>query len=302
MALKIGIAGWSLLPPSAEIPGALDELIYSSTSQALVDAGITIAEIDGVCMASSDLNDGRAISTMTLTGSTGSFHKSEMRVCNDALAAVWMGAAEVGSGAAQTLIVCAWNKFSDVVDPAAIPALALEPSMHRSLKYHPDAILSLRESQESGTIVLTDAAPLQPNDTAAAVVITTDGHPKAGDLVLSGFGSSTGPYLRPGEPVLKPTQSAVAAALKFAAVPISDVRRIFVGGLHRISSADIAEALSVPESSIVREDPQTADLGYAAGLVALVHALELGIDGPTLVISAAGLGVESANAVLVEMK
>ncbi|RFA08530.1 hypothetical protein B7R54_04295 [Subtercola boreus] len=291
-----------MLPPSAEIPGALDELIYSATSEALVAAKMTIGEIDGVCMASSDLNDGRAISTMTLTGSSGSFHKSEMRVCNDGLAAVWMGAAEVGSGAAETLMVASWNKFSDVVDPAAIPALALEPSMHRSLKYHPDAILSLRESAESGTVVITSAEPLQPNDTATAVVITADGHPKAGDLVLSGFGSSTGPYLRPGEPVLKPTQAAAAAALAFAGVDASRLSRVFVAGLHRIASADIAAALSVPESAIVREDPQTADLGYAAGLVALVHALNSGIDGPTLVISAAGLGVESANAVLVEKK
>jgi hypothetical protein len=303
MTLRIGIAGWSVLPPRPEIPGALDELIYSSTSGALENAGLTIGEVDGVSMASSDLNDGRAISTMTLTGSTGSFHKSEMRVCNDGLAAVWMGAAEVGSGAADTLMVCAWNKLSDVVDPAAIPALAMEPTLHRALGYHPDAVLSLRQSYETGTPVVTTGAPkLEPHDTAAAIIITHADHPSVGRYTLTGFGASTGPYLRPGDPVLAPTQRAVAATLKSAGVALEDIVRVHVGGLHRILSTDLASALGLPVEAFVRESKQAADLGYAAGLVALVNALESAVEGLILVISAAGLGLESANAVLLEKK
>ena len=303
MTLKIGIAGWSLQPPRKEILGALDELIYSSTSGALRNASMTIGEIDGVSMSSSDLNDGRAISTMTLTGSTGSFHKGEMRVCNDGLAALWMGAAEVGSGAADSLMVCAWNKLSDVVDPAAIPALAMEPTMHRALGYNPDAVVSLRESYATGVLVLTTGAPkLEPHDTAAAVIITNGTHPRAGAYVLTGFGASNGPYLRPGEPVLAPTQRAVAAALKSAGISVSDIVRVHVGGLQRIDSAVLAATLGIPATAFVRENRQAADLGYAAGLVALTNALNSGIDGPTLVVSAAGLGLESANAVVLEKK
>jgi hypothetical protein len=303
MAFKIGIAGWSLLPPRPEIAGALDELIYLSTSAALKNAGLTIHQIDGVSMASSDLNDGRAISTMTLTGSTGSFHKSEMRVCNDGLAAAWMGAAEVGSGAAETLMVCAWNKLSDVVDPAAIPALAMEPTMHRALGYHPDAVLSLRRSWETKSPVMTSGTPrLAPHDTAAAVIIASPDHPCAGEYMFTGFGSSTGPYLRPGEPVLAPTQRAVAAALKSSGLNASKVVRVHVGGLHRIDSADLSVALGISLEAFVRQRPQSADLGYAAGLVALTNALDATVEGPTLVISAAGLGMESAHALVLEKK
>jgi acetyl-CoA acetyltransferase len=303
MTLKIGIAGWSLLPPRPEIPGALDELIYLSTSAALQTAGMTIREIDGVSMASSDLNDGRAISTMTLTGSTGSFHKSELRVCNDGLAAVWTGAAEVGSGAASTLMVCAWSKLSDVVDPAAIPALAMEPTLHRALGYHPDAVLRLRESYETKAIVATTGMPkLEPLDTAAAIIITKPDHPNAGKYLLSGFGASTGAYLRPGEPVLMPAAAAAAAALKSAGLTAKDVVRVYIGGLHRISDGQISGALGIPVEAIARESVRAADLGYAAGLVALINALNRSIEGPTLVVSAAGLGMESANAVVLEKK
>jgi hypothetical protein len=303
MTLKIGIAGWFVLPPRPEIAGALDELIYSSTSLALENAGMTISEIDGVGMASSDLNDGRAISTMTLTGSTGSFHKGEMRVCNDGLAAVWMGAAEVGSGAADTFMVCAWNKLSDVVSPALIPALAMEPTMHRALGYNPEAILSLRKSYEAGVPVMTTGEPaLESHDTAAAVIITRADHPSAKDYELTGFGSSTGPYLRPEEPVLASTQRAVTAALKSAGAGVSDIVRVYVGGLHRIDSADLSLALGIPVDFFIRERPQMANLGYAAGLVALIGALNSAIEGPTLVISAAGLGMESSNAVVLEKK
>ena len=301
MALAVGIAGWSLLPPQPEIAGALDELIYASTSAALHHSGMTINQIDGVCMASSDLNDGRAISTMTLTGSSGSFHKSEMRVCNDGLAAIWMGAAEIGAGAAQALMICAWNKFSDVVDPQAIRPLALEPTMHRALGYHPDAVLSLRQSQETGVPVFTTAATaVKPCDTAAALILTSADHPLAGTNALTGFGSSTGPYLRPGEPVLAPLQRAVDAALKSAGATGEAITAVYVGGYTPIASTELAAALDLPVAKIVRQNPQPAELGYAAGLVALANALNDRVEGLTLIVSGAGLGLEYANAVVLE--
>ncbi len=303
MTLAVGIAGWSLLPPQPEIAGALDELIYASTSAALKHATMTIDQIDGVSMASSDLNDGRAISTMTLTGSTGSFHKSEMRVCNDGLAAVWMGAAEIGSGAAHSLMICAWNKLSDVVNPEAIRPLALEPTMHRALNYHPDAVLNLRKSQEAGKPIITAfVTPTQPRDTAAAVILTDTDNPLAGPYTLIGFGCSTGPYLRPGEPVLAPLQRATAAALKSAGTTREKLAAVYVGGFAPIENADLAAALDLPMDKIIRQNPRSADLGYAAGLVAMTNALNDRVEGVVLIVSGAGLGLESVNAVVLEKK
>lgn len=303
MGLRIGIAGWALLPPEPEIVGSLDELIYRSTSNALNDAGMTIAEIDGVSMASSDLNDGRAISTMTLTGSTGSFRKSELRVCNDGLAAIIVAAAEIGSGAAGSQIVCAWNKFSDVVDPAAIAPLALEPTMHGALHYHPGAVLAMRRSAAEGRPVVTQAAEdFVPMDTACALVVTSAGHPKTGGQDLVGFGASTGPYLRPGEPVAAPTGRAIAAALKSAGITAGDLTMVVIGGLRGVSNEEIAKAGGIATALFAPRSDVDGDLGYATGLVALIQALQANSPGHVLVVSGSGLGMESAYAVVLERK
>lgn len=303
MGLQIGIAGWSSLPPAPEITGSLDELIYRATSSALDHAEMGIDEIDGVSMASSDLNDGRAISTMTLTGSTGSFRKSELRVCNDGLAAIIVAAAEIGSGSAGSQIVCAWNKFSDVIDPAAIVPLALEPTMHRALHYHPGAILALRRSASEGRPVIMDGSPAKtPMDTAGAIVVTRSDHPKSGDLSLTGFGASTGPYLRPGEAVTAPVARAIAAAIKSANLEVKQVSRVVVGGLAGVDSKEIAEAAGIEPAVFAMRNRDAADLGYATGLIALVDALESGGSGPTLIVSGSGLGMESAYAVILERK
>lgn len=298
--LRIGIAGRYALRAQPEVAGSLDEMIYAVTSGALADAGIAIGEVSGVCMSSSDLNDGRAISTMTLTGSTGSFGRTEMRVCNDGLAAVWLGAAEVGAGDADVLIVCAWNKFSDVVSPEAIPALALEPSMHRGLGYHPDAVLSLRRSAETGTVVTTGPAPLEPHDGAAAIVLVGPDRTADARAAVVGTGASTGPYLRPGEPVLGPVAAAAAAACRSAGVAVTDLAGVLVAGVHAIDDAELAEAVGVSVERLSRAPRRWVDTGYAAGLLGLDAALDE--PGTRLVVSAGGLGVENAHAVVVEVR
>jgi hypothetical protein len=298
--MRISLVGWADFKPAPEIPGPLDELIYRSTSRAIEDAGLSIDDIDAVCMASSDLNDGRAISTMTLTGSTGSYHRSELRVCTDALAAFTLGAAEIGASSATTMMICAWNKFSDVPDPSAISPLALEPVMHRALGYHPDAVLTLRQSYEAKAILRTSAPPLRPYDAAAAFVITTRADLPARAHIV-GFGSSMGAYLRPEIPVLEPLRAAADAAARSAGVSFDEIDRVHVAGLHRITTESLSAALGVAEDRIVRPDPVDADLGYAAGAVAIAALLRDGQPGTCLVLSAGGIGLENAHALIVEV-
>jgi hypothetical protein len=295
---RVGIAGWSVLGPAPELPGALDALIYSATSAALEDAGMTIDDVDGACMAASDLLDGRAISTMTLTGSTGSFRKTEMRVCNDSLAAVLVGAAEVASGAAKALIVCSWSKLSDAHTDAVLP-LAMEPVFHRDLGFHPGAILELRRSAESGSATLTEGRSLEPRDVAVATVLVADGTPGTRGHVV-GFGASTGPYLRAGEPVLEPVRSAAAAACSRAGIASTDLSAVHVAGLARVDDAALAGALGVSADALVRPKEPWGDLGYAAGLTAMQRASASSSAGHQLVISAGGLGYENAFAIVLE--
>lgn len=298
--MRIGIAGWASVAPSPEIPVSLDELIYSVTAAALQNAGLTIDDIDGVSMAASDLNDGRAISTMTLTGSTGSFHRSEMRVCNESLAALWLGAAEIGSGAAKAIMVCTWSKLSDTQDPLSIDALSMEPVMNRALNYHPDAVLSLRRSFELGEIVPTVPTARYPMDTASAMIIVAGGDDRSRPVRVTGSGSAMGPYLRPGEPVLQPVAKAAEAALRSSRLTATDLGAVRVVGMSRVSSAEFAAALGVAESVIIRQAPVGIDLGYAGGLTAVTDALVGGVDRPTLFVSAGGLGLENAHAIVLE--
>jgi acetyl-CoA C-acetyltransferase len=269
--MRIPIAGVSALPPQAEIPSSLEEMIYTTTAGALLSAGISIDDIDGVCMASSDLNDGRAISTMTLTGSTGSFRKTELRVCNDSLAAFWVAAAEIGSEAATRLIVSSWNKASDVVDPYAIPALALEPAMQRPLGYHPDVVYALRRSHDTGEVsVLSHELPTTADVAVGFVLGSVPAGHRLADLV--GTGSSMAHYVDIGSRMLASTEEAARAALKSAGIAWEAVRKVFVAGMHAVPTEEIAQALDIPTPRPGRSRPRVrrrrprGDVGTGRGL------------------------------------
>jgi hypothetical protein len=298
--LRIGIAGRAALGPEPELPFPLEDVIYRAVSAALAQSAMSIGEVDGVCMAASDLNDGRAISTMTLTGSTGSLGRNELRVCNDGLAAAWVGAAEVASGAADVLVICAWSKLSDA-KPSAIAPLALEPAFHRALAVHPDAFLAMRASAERSAITVLSHRERVPVDAAVAVVITRTGHAKAGPISLTGFGSCTGPYLRPGVQVLGPTLEAGRRACAGAGVTIAELASVVVGSLDPVDDDELAEGFGIPVTRINRAGQRGLDLGYASGLMALDSVVAAAAPGRHLVVSAGGVGLDNAHAVVVEV-
>jgi hypothetical protein len=187
------------------------------------------------------------------------------------------------------------------VDPTQIAPLAMEPTMHRALHYHPGAVIALRRSKAEKRLVVTDGRPQpQPMDTAGAVIVTRSDHPKAGIKHLTGFGASTGFYLRPGEPVVAPAARAVRAALKSADLEARQVARLILAGLRGIGDDEIADAAGFQPSTLVERSRPDGDLGYATGMIALIDALESEDSGPVLIVSASGLGLESAYAIVLE--
>jgi len=131
---------------------------------------LEIGEIDGVCMSASDLNDGRAISTMTLTGSTGSLGKNEIRVCNDSLAGTddRRCRARVGGRRAPCRLQleqaqrCRPRGDLAAADGAGLPSRS---------RFHPGAIVALRESADSGRPQVLEAIESEPVDVAVAMVL-----------------------------------------------------------------------------------------------------------------------------------
>ncbi|WP_251744575.1 hypothetical protein [Frankia sp. AiPs1] len=298
--ISVNIAGSYCLPPRPDIPMALDEMIYTVTSGALRDAGLGIGDVSGSFMAASDLYDGRAIATMTLTGSTGSFHKNEMRVCNDSLAALTLAAAEVAADAAQAVIVCTWSKLSDA-NRDAMAALGLEPVFTRGLNAHPDAVVALRRSSDLGRPTLVERTAVESADVAVALILTAPSPERRTRGTVIGLGAANGPYLRPGEPLLGPVTAAATAACKLAGRDVTDLRRARVAGLHAVDDDELARAVGVPRDVLARQSERWADLGYAAGLLAVHESLAAGEPGPALVLSAGGIGYENAHAALVEV-
>lgn len=298
--VRVRVAGYASLGVEPEIPGPLDELIYEATSAAIADAGLTIGDIDGVCMAASDVLDGRGISTMTLTGSTGSFRKTELRVCDDALAAVRVAAAEIASGAERTLMVCAWSKLSDA-QPSAMAPLTLEPVFHRDLIADPVVVRQLRESEALGHITVTRPSETWPADTAVAMVLTADREATSGKPALVGFGASMGPYLRPGEDLTAPLADAVQRACDMAGCDRSELRQVYIVGVEALGHERVRAALALVEQPIVDLEWQGADVGYAAGLLALCAAARSAPPGRSLAASVSGVGMQSANAVIMEV-
>ena len=89
----------------------------------------------------------------------------------------------------------------------------------------------------------------------------------------------------------------MARALADASMEPKDVSAVHCGGFFDISDGELAEAAGVT-APVYRSNDGGLELGYATGLVSLVHALTL--PGHRLVISRAGIGTSRAYAVVVQ--
>ena len=202
--------------PCFEMP--LDELIFEVTTAALLDAQMALADIDAVYMATSDVFDGRAISTMTLTASTGSFGKHEMRVCDDGLGALALAVDGLRSGSCDAALVTAWSKLSeanlDLIDP-----LAIEPAFHRPLGLRSSVVAALQRSSWKGQLTSVTRSTNAGGDAAVSLVLVPPDSRANRRGRLLGAGWSAGPYLRPEGSPLRSVSDAVGRARAEAVKP-----------------------------------------------------------------------------------
>ena len=71
MATAVGVVGSVIHAPRDAKQASLEEAMYAVTRSALLDAGLTIEDIDGIVVGANDQLDGRAISIMMASGSVG---------------------------------------------------------------------------------------------------------------------------------------------------------------------------------------------------------------------------------------
>jgi len=105
---------------------SLPELIFSCARAALADANCTLQDVDAVTIAAEDLIDGRSLSSMITGPAAGAYLRDEIRVSEDGLAALSLGAAQIQSGMFDRVLVAAWGRASEG-DPERSSAYGFDP-------------------------------------------------------------------------------------------------------------------------------------------------------------------------------
>jgi acetyl-CoA C-acetyltransferase len=126
------VIGCAIRPAIAGRDRSLEEMIYDTAQLALADAGITIEDIDGIVVGCNDQFDGRAISVMMASGSTGGVDRDIMSTPSASEHAFIMGALRVATGQFRTQLVMAWSPTEASSLPEA-QRLGADPYYHRAL-------------------------------------------------------------------------------------------------------------------------------------------------------------------------
>jgi acetyl-CoA C-acetyltransferase len=134
MGLKVqpGVIGCAIRPVITGRTRSLEEIIYDTAQMALADAGLTIDDIDGICVASNDQFDGRAISVMMASGSVGGVDRDILSTPSAGEHAFILGALRVATGQFRTQLIVSWSP-TEVSSMPEAQRLGTDPYFHRAL-------------------------------------------------------------------------------------------------------------------------------------------------------------------------
>ena len=130
--VRPAVVGCAIRPAIAGRDRSLEEIIYDIAQAALADAGLTIADIDGIVVGSNDQFDGRAISVMMASGSTGGVDRDILSTPSSSEHAFVLGALRVASGQFRTQLVVSWSP-TEASSLSEAQRLGADPYYHRAL-------------------------------------------------------------------------------------------------------------------------------------------------------------------------
>lgn len=112
---------------------SLELLIFEAASTALDEAGLGLADLDGIVIAASDMVDGRAISSMLTSGPAGAYLNEEINMASSPGHALAMAYLQILSGTHRRLLVSSWGKASESRGGStqAAERLSAEPFVER---------------------------------------------------------------------------------------------------------------------------------------------------------------------------
>jgi acetyl-CoA C-acetyltransferase len=136
---------------------SLEEMIFAATTGALNDAGLTIDAIDAVVLSVSDQASGRIIESMVTNGPSGGVDRDVTTLASSSEHALCYANLRILAGQSQRILVVAWGKPSEGVDPTHAEILAAEPFLLRPLGMRAVVAAGLQASQ------YISRYPIEPN-------------------------------------------------------------------------------------------------------------------------------------------
>lgn len=130
MTKQIGIIGIGETEYKLVDERSLEEVIHAASRGALTDAGIDREAIDNVVACASDLEDGRAISSMVAAAPAGSYRRDFIKTTDTGIHALALAAMRMKAGVFDTTLVVSWAKQSET-DEETIRRLEADPFYHR---------------------------------------------------------------------------------------------------------------------------------------------------------------------------
>lgn len=311
------VQGCAVVRSWADASRNLTELIFQGVSQALTDAGLTAADVDGVVLGAHDLVDGRGLTSMVTAPGAAAYLTDEVRLGEDGATALVLGAARVRAGGSDVCVVAAWGRASEG-SPDDISNVLFNPFLTRPLGITELSVSALRAAAAlrafpgygtwRGEVGRRRAAVAGPadrrpsralpldyddlptwSDVVAAVVLTA----APGPVEISGVGLSSEPYeIGDRDLIAMPALSAAsAAALRMAGTTIAEMGVVELDGLTSFDDALSLEAVGaaqrgdgmrlLAQRATVNRDGGSA-AGYCApamGLVRVAHACQALRDG-----------------------
>lgn len=154
MSERVAIVGAGFTPLRAVSPEvSYRELIFEAAVRAYEDAGIQPQQIDSVVTLAEDYREGTCIADEYTPDQLGVVHKPVQTVTGDGvqgLATAWM---LLGTGTCDLVLLEGHSKASNILHPAHVEAMALDPTYVRPHAWHPDFVAGLemrRFLHESG--------------------------------------------------------------------------------------------------------------------------------------------------------
>jgi acetyl-CoA C-acetyltransferase len=140
----VGIIGIGLTPLRSVSPDvSFRELIFGAATCAYIDAGVAPREIDTFVTVAEDFHEGTSITDEYTPDQLGAVRRPMQTIAGDGLQGLATAYMLIRSGIAETAVVEAHSKASNIVHHEQILALAFDPTFERPRRCNPHAVAGL---------------------------------------------------------------------------------------------------------------------------------------------------------------